>query len=478
MTTENTYKILLQAFPFQPTAGQEAAAHVISRFIHSDVHRPLLVLKGYAGTGKTTLVSTLVRILPRIKLKSVLLAPTGRAAKVLSGYSGKPAYTVHKKIYRRREKSGQTLFELNQNLHTNSIFVVDEASMIATSSGLALSFSEYRDLLEDLIAYVYSGKNCRLIFVGDDAQLPPVGSDQSPALSIKMLRAKYLVNAGMIELTDVVRQSQDSGVLYNATELRDRIRTHEFSFPQFEVDGFPDVVRLSGPDLQDELESAYNDYGPEGTMIVCRSNKRANLFNQQVRVRIRWMEDELSAGDYLMVVRNNYFWLPEDSAAGFIANGEIVEVKKVVRYRELYGFRFAAVTARLIDYPNEPDLELKIMLDVINLESPSLGGAEMKKLYHTVAEDYLEEIPDRRKRHEAIMKNEFYQALQVKFAYAVTCHKAQGGQWPAVFVDQGFLTEEMIDLEFLRWLYTAMTRATEKLYLVNFDRQFYGGDED
>jgi len=445
MSTNKIRDLLLGAFPFNPTVGQERAAEVLGRFIESKVQRPILILMGYAGTGKTTLVGSLVKVLPQAKIKTVLLAPTGRAAKVIAGYSGKPAFTIHKKLYRQREVGGSTVFELAQNLHTNTLFIVDEASMIATAGGMAKSAYDFRDLLEDLIEYVYSGKNCKLVFVGDDAQLPPVGEDLSPALKVKHLRSQYFANAGAIVLTEVVRQRDDSGILFNATHLRERMKREVFSFPEFKLEGFPDMMAITGNELQDELESAYGQYGAEGVMLICRSNKRANLFNQQIRARIRWMEEEVWAGDLMMVVRNNYYWLPEDSSAGFIANGEIIEIKKVMGYEEMYGFRFVNVIAYMIDYPDEQDLEVKLMLDTIQTEEPALGQQQMKDLYHKVGEDYIETITDRRKRHEAILKNEYYQALQVKFAYAVTCHKAQGGQWPVVFVDQGYMTEEMID---------------------------------
>lgn len=474
MTTDRVLELLLRNFPFQRTVGQQELMVKLAQFIATDQERQLMVIRGYAGTGKTTVMGALVRTLPTLKLKSVLLAPTGRAAKVLSNYSGKPAYTIHKKIYRRSSSAGSyATFNLNDNLHTYTIFVIDEASMISSAGGVAASMYEYRDLLEDLMDYVYSGRKCKLIMVGDNAQLPPVNYDVSPALDANLLQRKYFVNLDFIELTDVVRQGADSGVLYNATALRQQIRNERFDWPQFELKGFPDIFRITGAELQDELEAAYNQYSPEEVAVICRSNKRANLFNQQVRSRILWFEDEIAAGDLMMVVRNNYFWLDEDSKAGFIANGEIVEIMKVVGRQDLYGMRFATAMVRLIDYPDEPEQEVKLLLDTIQVEAPSLPEAEHKKFYHTVAEDYLEEFPDRRRRHQEILKNEYFQALQVKFAYAVTCHKAQGGQWPVVFVDQGYLTEEMINVEFLRWLYTALTRSTERLYLVNFNQQFF-----
>jgi exodeoxyribonuclease-5 len=474
MTNDKVRELLLQNFPFQLTVGQQRLVDEIATFTSNDIPRSLLVIKGYAGTGKTTMVSALVKSLPAVRMRPVLLAPTGRAAKVLSNYAGQPAFTIHKKIYRRKSTTeGNATFKVNDNLHSRAIFIVDEASMISSASGLASSSYEYRNLLDDLLDFVYSGTHCKLILIGDNAQLPPVNYDVSPALDVDLLKSKYDVHLRHLELTEVVRQREDSGILWNATRLREQIRAFTKTFPQFKLKGYPDIRSIGGADLQEELESAYDNYGAEGTMIICRSNKRANIFNQQVRTRIRWLDDEIAAGDLMMVVRNNYFWLDEDSKAGFIANGEIVEIMKVVTYTELYGFRFATVMARLIDYPDEPEIEVKILLDAISVEAPSLSQEDNKRLYHAVAEDYLEEFPNRRKRHEEILKNEFFQALQVKFAYAVTCHKAQGGQWPVVFVDQGYLTEEMINIEYLRWLYTALTRATEKLYLVNFNEQFF-----
>lgn len=474
MTTERVRNLLLQHFPFQLTVGQQRLADNLAQFTVDETPRSLLIVKGYAGTGKTTMIGALVKALPAMRLKSVLLAPTGRAAKVLANYSGKPAFTIHKKIYRRKTtKEGNAIFSLNDNLHTRTIFIVDEASMISSASGLASSLYDYRNLLEDLLDFVYSGRHCKLILIGDNAQLPPVNFDVSPALDVNLMKSKYIVNMRHVEMTDVVRQEKDSGVLFNATRLRDQIREFRKEWPRFTIKGFPDIYAITGAELQEELESAHDNYGAEDTMVICRSNKRANIFNQQVRTRIRWLEDEISAGDLMMVVKNNYFWLEEDHKAGFIANGEIVEIMKVVRYEELYNHRFATVMARMIDYPEQEDIQVNILLDTIMIDGPSLPSEVYKKFYHTVAEDYLEEFPDRRKRHKEILNNEYFQALQVKFAYAITCHKAQGGQWSSVFVDQGYLTEEMINVEYLRWLYTAVTRSTEKLFLVNFSDEFF-----
>lgn len=463
--------ILLKHFKFEPTQGQRILVDKLSKFIFSDNDRSAFVLKGYAGTGKTTIIGALVKSLPEVKMKSVLLAPTGRAAKVLSNYSGQQALTIHKKIYfRKGTPDGGGGFVLQQNLHTNTLFIVDESSMI--SDGGSLSDYTAGSLLEDLFEYVYSGVNCRLLFIGDTAQLPPVGLNVSPALDPSHLRRSFFLSVDSVELNEVVRQTGDSGILANATEVRQMINSKEEAFPRFDVSGFKDVHRITGADLEDALNSSYSKYGPEGTMVICRSNKRANIFNQQIRARIRWQEDEISTGDYLMVVKNNYFWLPPESKAGFIANGDIIELLKVGNIREMYGFRFVDVRMRMIDYPDEPELETKIILDTLTSETPALTQEQSNRLYMSVTEDYMD-ITDKRKRLQKVKQDPFFNALQVKFAYAVTCHKAQGGQWESVFVEQGYLTEEMVNVEFLRWLYTGVTRATEKLYLVNFNKEFF-----
>lgn len=435
----------------------------------------IFMLKGYAGTGKTTLVRSLVKSLPVLQAKTVLLAPTGRAAKVLSGYTGQQAYTIHKKIYIKRQGSeGNVAFQLQQNLHSNALFIVDEASMVSGSGGISQGgLFGNGSLLDDLMEYVFSGTNCKLILIGDTAQLPPVGMDISPALDVDYLRAAYSFQVESYELTEVVRQGADSGILENATVLRSVLGLDDPGIPQFRLNHFQDIVRLEGSDLEDALNAAYSKYGAEETMIICRSNKRANIYNQQIRARIRWQENELSAGDFMMVVKNNYFWLPDTSAAGFIANGDIVEVLRVGTIQEIYGFRFADVRVRLVDYPNEAPLEVRLLLDTIMSESPGLSQDENKRLYEAVLADY-QDIADRRMRMKKLKEDPFFNALHVKFAYAITCHKAQGGQWPCVFVEQGYLTDEMINREYVRWLYTAVTRATEKLYLVNFKPEFFG----
>ncbi len=474
MKQEAFSKILLDSFPFETTSGQRSLLTKLSEFILNKNSDQIFVLKGYAGTGKTTIVRSLVKSMPAVNGKTVLLAPTGRAAKVLSNYTDKQALTIHKKIYHRKPENSEGLaFILQQNLHTDTIFIVDESSMISNSGGLTTSgMFGGGSLLDDLIAYVFNGNNCKLLFIGDTAQLPPVGLDVSPALDVDFLKASYSFQLDWFELTEVVRQAGDSGVLTNATEIRNQIKSKSGTKPHFLLNGFKDVIRLGGDELEDALNSAYSKYGAEETMVICRSNKRANIFNQQIRARIRWQENELSAGDFMMVVKNNYFWLPQESKAGFVANGDIIQLTSIGKIQEMHGFRFADVRMRMIDYPDEPELETRLLLDTIMSDAPALSQAENKRLYLSVLDDYAD-IADRRLRLKKVKEDSFFNALQVKFAYAITCHKAQGGQWPCVFVEQGYLTDEMINTEYLRWLYTAVSRASTKLYLVNFNEEFF-----
>lgn len=468
---------ILKKLPFEPTAKQRAAAQELAKFLLDPDPRRFFVLRGYAGTGKTSLVSALVHALPAIKRRSMLLAPTGRAAKVLSLYSGAPAYTIHKKIYRPSGSVDGPFFSLQSNPHRNTLFIVDEASMIGQGTNDRMLYPN--NLLEDLFYYVDQNENCRLLFVGDIAQLPPVGLPDSPALSPAYLKKTFGFPIQGVELNEVVRQEMDSGVLYNATKLRVDIATAavlpqgvKIPVPQFELEGYKDIIRVEGAELIDELENAYRTYGPEETIIICRSNKRANIYNQQIRARIRWQEDEIATGDHIMIVKNNYLWLPEDSKAGFIANGDTAEIVRIRKHHEMHGFRFADVSLRLLDYPEEPELDARIMLDTLYTEAPALTNEQSQRLFESVSEDYADY--SKGTRYQKMKQDPWYNALQVKFAYAVTCHKAQGGQWKAVFVEQGYLTEEMINVEFLRWLYTALTRTTEKLYLVGFNKEFFG----
>jgi exodeoxyribonuclease-5 len=428
-----------------------------------------MVIKGYAGTGKTNMVAALSKTLPAFKWRSILLAPTGRAAKVLSNYSQKPAQTIHKKIFRKTPThDGGVMFTLGENLHRNTVFIVDEASMIGMDN--PNSESVYASLLESLFEYVYSGDHCKLILVGDTAQLPPVGSNESPALNIDLLKATYHLSIRHIELKQVARQQDASGILLNATHLRECILNFENEFPKLKT--FPDVVRLGGDELEDALNNAYSKYGFNDVLIVTRSNKRANSFNQAVRQRIRYMEEDLSGGDLMMVVKNNYFWLDEKSDAGFIANGDSLQIKKITRRKDIYGFNFAECIVELCDYPNAPEVTLNLLLDSINSDAPALSKEQQQQLFEAVMEDVADQ-PVKGLRMAYLKSNPYFNALQVKFNYAVTCHKAQGGQWPCVFIDQGYLTKEMLNVEYIRWLYTAFTRASEKVYLMNFSDDFF-----
>jgi exodeoxyribonuclease-5 len=469
MNKAKLVQLLNKKFPFEPTSQQSEVINQLSEFVENSSANSLFLLKGYAGTGKTTLVSSLINSLWSVGKKVVLLAPTGRAAKVLSVYSKKSAFTIHKKIYWMRTNSqGNTYVTLQENKHTNTIFVVDEASMIPDSSDKGFGG---RILLDDLIEYVYSGVMCKLILIGDTAQLPPVHLEISPALDENLLGLTYRKDVYSAELTQVVRQQSSSLVLENATQLRDKIKDNNFSTPSIKCNN--EVIRLDvGMDIQDALEDAYSQSGVEGTVVICRSNKRANLYNQQIRARIRGQEDELSTGDFLMVVRNNYFWLPEGSKAGFIANGDMVEVMRIYEINELYDCRFARISVRLVDYPDEENLECIVLLDVLTSESPAMTYEQYKKFYDEVAKDYTD-IPKRAQRNKEIKLNPYFNALQVKFAYAITCHKSQGGQWENVFVEQGYFTSDMLSKEYFRWLYTALTRSTKKLHLINFKKEFF-----
>jgi len=462
--------LIEQSFGNIPTAQQRDVFAMLENFLPSTNADDCFILKGYAGTGKTTLISALVKVLPKLKLKSVLLAPTGRAAKVITNYSGKKAFTIHKKIYRKKVAASPEMnFVLGDNIMENTLFIVDEASMI---SDQVHDYSR-QSLLQDLISYVYNGKNCKLMLVGDTAQLPPVGSDISPALDKLFVSEQFRLNVFTYELTDVVRQEKESGILFNATQLRELVRKGEEVFPKFNIKGYKDIFRMTGERLVEGLNYAYDKYGMENTIVICRSNKNANAYNQNIRNRILYREEELSGGDHIMIVRNNYFWLkPEDNSGDFIANGDIARIRKVRRIEEQYGFRFAELVIELLDYPDEEPLSCKVMLDTLYSETPSLSNADNKRFYEAVLQDYMH-IENKKFRMEELKKDPYYNALQIKFAFAVTCHKAQGGQWPAVFIDQGYLTDEMLNTEFLRWLYTGLTRSNKELFLVNFSDQFF-----
>jgi ATP-dependent exoDNAse (exonuclease V) alpha subunit len=466
MNSSKFYSFLQQKFPFQPTYQQDIFFQKIAIFLTEIEDNTIFVLKGYAGTGKTTVISTIVNSLAAINKKAVLLAPTGRAAKVIANYSEKPAFTIHKKIYFPKKTSGGGVsFTLQPNKHKNTIFIVDEASMISDTNSDSKLY-ENGSLLDDLISYVYSGTNCKMILLGDTAQLPPVNLDISPALDIDTLSLHYNKEIDHIELDEVMRQEENSGILYNATALRELLNDAFVTDYQFDLKKFKDIVRLvDGYDIQDAIHSAYSNYSIEDTAFIVRSNKRANQYNEQIRAKILDKESELATGDFLMVVKNNYFWLKDSDEAGFVANGDIIEVLEIFAIKELYGFKFAKVKIRMVDYPNQKPLETVLLLDTIKSESPSLTYEESNRLYQEVMKDYEGET--KYKQFQKVKNNEYFNALQVKFSYAITCHKSQGGQWNTVFIEQPYLPNG-IDTDYIRWLYTAMTRAKNKLYLIGF----------
>jgi exodeoxyribonuclease-5 len=453
-----------------PTEDQSGAMKRIASYICEDSNDVIFLLTGYAGTGKTSLISSVVKTLDLLRIRSVLMAPTGRAAKVLGSYAGKQAFTIHKKIYRQKSsRDGMGSFMLDRNLNKDTYFIVDEASMISNISGDFSLFGSGK-LLDDLIEYVYSGKDCKLMLVGDSAQLPPVGSVLSPALDQAAL-GEYGFRLVSAELKQVMRQSEDSGILMNATRVRYQIGEKNLEHPSLDCVRYNDVVRLSGEELIDELSVCYGSHGLDGTIIVVNSNKQANRYNQGIRNRIFFREEEISPGDIVMVVKNNYSLTEgDDKGPGFIANGDIAEVLKIRKYHERYGFRFAEMTLYFPDYDFE--VESKVMMDVLHLDTPSLPADKSSELFQNVLAD-CQHIKSRKKQYEAVRSDPWFNALQIKFAYAVTCHKAQGGQWERVFIDQGMFNRNEISLDYLRWFYTALTRATEKVYLVNFSEKWF-----
>lgn len=462
-------------FPLTPTTQQEHAFVELEHFFLGFGPDRCFVLRGYAGTGKTTLISTIVKLLPQLRMRSVLLAPTGRAAKVMGQYAGRQALTIHKKIYRKKSAlSMDSTFGLAPNTHKNTLFIVDEASMIANER----SFFGSKGLLDDLMDYIRHGDNCSVMFVGDTAQLPPVGVMQSPALDAKYLEAVYGLTALGVEMTDVVRQQEHSGILVNATSIRQQIKQTPDSettihFPRLRTAGYPDVFRMTGQRLIDGLHYAYDTYGIDNCLVICRSNKNANLYNQHIRNTILYREEELTGGDYVMVVKNNYYWLAlETERDGFIANGDIAQVRRVRNIHEQHGFRFADVSLEFPDLDDIEPLSCRVILESLHSESAQLTDAQQQQLYESVMNDYMH-IPNKKERMEALRADPYFNALQIKFAMAVTCHKAQGGQWDIVFVDQGYIHDDMLDSEFLRWLYTATTRAVKELYFVNFSDAFF-----
>ena len=462
------------AFGFEPTREQQEAIDVFTTFMADRHEHAVMIMRGSAGTGKTTLAAAIVRALQSLEQQLVLMAPTGRAAKVFSLYAGSAAYTIHRRIYRQKSLEGG--FELGYNNAHDTLFIVDEASMVSLNG-------EGRSLLDDLISFVYNGRNCQLMLIGDQAQLPPVGEEESPALMSSVLSI-YGLHVYECTLNEVLRQSQESGILWNATEIRslspDPSPSREGSFnlpvtlPKILLDGFTDIHVVPGDELIETLASSYSKVGLDETMVVTRSNKRANIFNQGIRNQILGREEELTTGDQLMVVKNNYFWTKpespdsEGSSLEFIANGDMCVVRKVRNVHEQYGFRFAEVTMTFPDY-DDYELTATVLLDTLTSEAPALTRDQQEALYNKVLEDYAD-IPRKPDRMKALKEDRYYNALQVKYAYAATCHKAQGGQWAHIYVDQGYMTDDMLSADYLHWLYTAFTRATEQLYLINWPK--------
>jgi exodeoxyribonuclease V len=468
MISDHIQNLISRNFDYIPTPGQEKLIQNLSGFVAGQFSNPVFLVKGFAGTGKTTLISALVKTLEEVQIKTLLLAPTGRAAKVFSSYAGKAAYTIHRKIYRQKSsKDGFGEFVLNKNLISNQIILVDEASMISDAVTEENNFGSGR-LLSDLICYVKEGANCKLILIGDTAQLPPVGISISPALNKNEL-GMYIPVAGEALLTDIVRQNKDSGILENATIVRRHFENGELSMPYLKKRSFPDVFFIGSYEMTEFLEKAYSKYGIENVMIICRSNKRANQYNEAIRRQLMFRDEELAAGDLLMVVKNNYAWLANQTEIDFIANGDILKLVKVHKYNEMYGFRFAYATLHMSDY--DIDFDAWIMLDVLLSESAALGREDYFRLYNSILEDYIH-LDSRKKQYKAVREDPFFNALQVKYAYSVTCHKAQGGQWEAVFIDQGYLNKGGTDIDYLRWLYTAITRSKQELYFINFPEEF------
>ena len=486
--SEDLGALIRENFDHKPTKEQEKAIFLLADFLLSRERDTVFLLKGYAGTGKTSLLAALVRTLGMLQQRVMLLAPTGRAAKVLSSYAGVPAYTIHRKIYRQKSITDMDVFQNDVNLRQDTLFIVDEASMIANDAHDTTVFGTGR-LLDDLMHYVYSCEGCRLVLVGDTAQLPPVGEEESPALSRTMLEG-YGMEVTELQLTQVVRQLEESGILWNATMLRQLIQNDEmFEFPKLRGKSFPDVKALPGEELIEALEQSYRKYGTDGTIVVTRSNKRANIYNNGIRARILDHEEELSSGDLIMVAKNNYYWNDREQQQGargkeqencnplapcplplapfsFIANGDIAVVRRLRNERSFYGFRFADAILEFPDYDNR-EMEVTVLLDTLQSEAPALTRQQQEALFQGVWEDYPE-LTNKRDRMKRLRQDPYYNALQIKYAYAVTCHKAQGGQWEHVYIDQGFITEDMLTPDYFRWLYTALTRATEQVYLVNW----------
>ena len=460
VSDEFKYRIR-EALGVVPTAEQEQAIDVFSLFMSDGDENVVMILRGSAGTGKTTLAGAIVKAMTTLKQKMILLAPTGRAAKVFSLNAGHPAYTIHRRIYRQKSAGDLSAFNLNSNLNRDTLFIIDESSMIA-NQGYGDSAFGSGCLLDDLMQFVYNGQNCRMVLVGDKAQLPPVGEDESPALMSDVIRG-YGMKVYECDLNQVLRQSEDSGILWNATRIRDA-----FDLPKIKFNGFPDIQMVPGDELIETLSTSYSRVGMDETMVITRSNKRANIYNQGIRNTVLDREEELCRGDQLMIVKNNYYWTEQSKEIPFIANGDIAVVQRVRNVHELYGFRFAEVTMQLPDYDNF-ELTATVILDSLTTESPALSREQQEQLYNAVLEDYAD-VPLKADRIKKLKSDKYYNALQIKYAYAVTCHKAQGGQWAHVYIDQGYMTDDMLGPDYIHWLYTAFTRATEKLYLVNWPK--------
>ena len=465
ITDELIYQIR-QSFGLTPTAEQENAMRVFAGFMADRDAHAVMIMRGSAGTGKTSLAAAIVKTMVRLQQKVVLLAPTGRAAKVFSLHAGHNAYTIHRRIYRQKSLDGS--FGLNFNSLQNALFVIDEASMVSNAAAFGESIFASGQLLDDLIQFVYGGQNCRMMLIGDKAQLPPVGAEESPALMAAVLR-QYGLHVHECDLNEVLRQSQDSGILYNATMVRQMITHDEMTqLPLIRFRGFADIVRVPGDELIEQMNSSYSEVGIDETMVVTRSNKRANIYNQGIRNTILGREEELTTGDMLMIVKNNYYWGQGDQTISFIANGDRARIVRVRNNRQLYGFHFADVWLQLPDYDNY-ELQATVICDSLTSESPSLTREQGEQLFNAVMEDYAD-IPLKQDRLKRMKEDRHYNALQVKYAYAVTCHKAQGGQWAHVYVDQGYMTDDMLTPDYIHWLYTAFTRASEKLFLVNWPK--------
>ncbi len=472
MDRNRLFAVLQDNFHLEPTTGQLEVMRHLSAFLLSEKANPVYILKGYAGTGKTSLVGTLVKVLPMLQMRFVLMAPTGRAAKVLQSYSGKPASTIHRKIYMRRSAAdGAVRLVVAPNMHRNTLFIVDEASMIGDNNSEGGRYVA-GSLLNDLMEYVQDGEDCRLLLIGDHAQLPPVGIDSSPALDLVYLKASFSVTIASYELTEVMRQALESGLLSNATALRSFLQQERFELPLFSLNNHTDISMAGAYDFEELLHEAFGGREFGKAVIICRSNRRANNFNNAVRARILGYDDVLSGGELLMVVKNNYHWISEPGAMGFIANGDMMVVNRLIRTEEMYGFLFADADVSFPDYPEQQSIQVKLLLNTLTIDGPALPEQDLRKLTTAIEEDYAD-IPNRSQRREKLRSDPYFNALQVKYAYALTCHKTQGGQWPLVFVDGGGLPAENLDASALRWLYTALTRAIQRLVLVNFSEKYF-----